>query len=84
MAVPGLRFSRVAAGVQAGSAKKGRIEGCPHPHRRLLVAGIGGALVKEPCGSDVAGAKEGVAASQQLCDLPGGETRGLLRRRHCG
>jgi len=83
MAVPGLRCGRVADRADAGSAEKGRIEGCPHPYRRLPVAGVGGALVKEPCRSDVTGVKEGVAAGQELRDLHGGEARGSLRRRGC-
>jgi hypothetical protein len=46
MPVPGLRFSWFADRAHAGSAEKGRIEGCSHPYRRLPVAGIGGPLVK--------------------------------------
>ena len=84
MAVPGLRFGRVADRPHAGSAEKGRIEGCPHPDRPLPVAGIGVPLVNSPCSTDVTGLKEGVAAGQELRDLPCGEARGPLRRRRGG
>jgi len=72
MAVPGLRLGRIAASAHAGSGEKRRIEGCPHAYRRLPVAGARGALVKEPCGSDVTGVKERVAAGQELGDLRSG------------
>ena len=81
MPVPGLRFGRLTDRAHTGSAEKVRIEGCPHPYRRLPVAGIGAPLVKEPCRSKVTSAKEGVAAIEELRDLPCGEARGSLGRR---
>ena len=82
VAVPGKCFGRVAARMQADTAEKRRIEGRAHPHRRLPVAGIGSALVKKPCRSDITRMKEDVAAGQELRDLPGGEARCHRGRRH--
>jgi len=76
MAVPGLRLDRVARGPHSSSEQKSGIERCPHPYRRLPIAGVGGALIKEPRGNDVTGVKEGIAARQELGDLRCGETRG--------
>jgi hypothetical protein len=81
VAVPELRLDRLPVCPQPGSAEKGRVEGCPHPHRRVLIARIGGALVKEACGCDITGAKESVTTGQEICDLSGGEGQWTLRYR---
>ena len=83
MAVPGKCFGRVAGGMQAKTAEKRRIESRPHPHRGLPVSSLSSALVKEPCRSYIAAAEEGVAAGEELSDLPSGDARGPRERRHC-
>jgi hypothetical protein len=79
--VPGARLSRVAErAAQSSSAEKSRIEGRPHPQRRPPVSGIGGALIKDACRSDITNDDERVAARQKLRDLRGGRARS---RRRC-
>ena len=69
---------------EAEAAEKFRIEGRSEAQCCPPVTGIGRALVKQACRSDVTVAQKSVAMVQQLCQLSVGEPGGRRRESFAG